>query len=452
MMSKIRIIFRKIVKFFDKKIITPITKFFVWLTEKTKDKGKNFERILSRKSSLVILSLLIAVFIFFYVDTKSTTILETAAEVLYKQPVNVIYNEESYVIEGIPETVDITMIGRKSDLYLAKQLPVDTVDIDLKDLKPGTHKVTLKYKGAIDTINYKLDPSVATVVIYSKMSEVRTVSVDILNQDKLNSKLSISKVEIDRQEVIIKGPQYKLDKVATVKALVDINNIANPKEGTETLSDVQLIAYDEKGVVIDVEIVPSTVTAKVTISSPKKTVPVKVVPTGTVAFGKAISNITSSVESVTIYGDESTLADIKNITVEVDVSGLNSTKKYTATIKKRSGVRYISETSSTVTISVENEVTKEFSDIAINYENLDERYMPNAVDKEDKYTTVIVKGVESVIESLDEKAIKVYVDLKGYTPNNGETIDADVIVECDDVRLSCAPKVKKVSLVITRKS
>lgn len=221
MMSKIRIIFRKIVKFFDKKIITPITKFFVWLTEKTKDKGKNFERILSRKSSLVILSLLIAVFIFFYVDTKSTTILETAAEVLYKQPVNVIYNEESYVIEGIPETVDITMIGRKSDLYLAKQLPVDTVDIDLKDLKPGTHKVTLKYKGAIDTINYKLDPSVATVVIYSKMSEVRTVSVDILNQDKLNSKLSISKVEIDRQEVIIKGPQYKLDKVATVKALVD---------------------------------------------------------------------------------------------------------------------------------------------------------------------------------------------------------------------------------------
>ena len=132
-------------------------------------------------------SLLISVFIFFYVDTKSTTILETSAEVLYKQKVNAIYNEESYVIEGIPETVDITMIGRKSDLYLAKQLPIDEVDIDLKDLKPGTHKVSLKYKGSIDTIDYKLDPSVATVVIYSKMSEARTVSVDILNQDKLNS-------------------------------------------------------------------------------------------------------------------------------------------------------------------------------------------------------------------------------------------------------------------------
>ncbi len=453
-MNKVVSLFRKIARFFDKKIITPITKFFVWLGEKVKSGGKNFEKVFSKKSSLIIISLLISVGIFVYVDRKSTTISETSAEVLYNQTVNAIYNEEAYVIEGIPESVDITMIGRKSDLYLAKQLPVDAVDIDLKDLKEGTHKVTLKYKGAINTINYKLDPSVATVVIYPKVSEKRTVSADVLNQDKLPSTLSISNVEIDRKEVIIKGAQYKIDKVATVKALVDINNIKKPEEGVNVLTgkEVPLIAYDEKGVVIDVEIVPSTVTAKVTISSPKKTVPVKVVPTGTVAFGKAISNITSSVESVTIYGDESTLADIKNITVEVDVSGLNSTKKYTATIKKPSGVRYISETSSTVTISVENEVTKEFSDIAINYENLDERYMPNAVDKEDKYATVIVKGVESVIESLDEKAIKVYVDLKGYTPNNGETIDADVIVECDDVRLSCAPKVKKVSLVITRKS
>ena len=448
MMSKIRIIFRKIVKFFDKKIITPITKFFVWLTEKTKDKGKNFERILSRKSSLVILSLLIAVFIFFYVDTKSTTILETAAEVLYKQPVNVIYNEESNVIEGIPETVDITMIGRKSDLYLAKQLPVDTVDIDLKDLKPGTHKVTLKYKGAIDTINYKLDPSVATVVIYSKMSEVRTVSVDILNQDKLNSKLSISKVEIDRQEVIIKGPQYKLDKVATVKALVDINNIANPKEGTETLSDVQLIAYDEKGTVIDVEIVPSKVTATIEISSPSKVVPIKIIPKGNVSFGKAISNITSSVESVTIYGDEETLSNIKNIEVEVDVTGLDSTKKYTPTIKKPSGVRYISQTSTNVTIDVESESTKELENIQLEYVNLSPNYSPNANSDSDKYVTVVAKGVKSVLDSITEENVKVYVDLKGYGPGKHEV---DVIVEGSDVRVSYTPKVKKVTLIITQK-
>ena len=76
------------------------------------------------------------------------------------------------------------------------------------------------------------------------MSEVRTLTADIVNQDKLNSKLSISKVELDTAEVIIKGAQYQLDKVATVKALVDISKIDNPSVGETTLSDVQLVAYD----------------------------------------------------------------------------------------------------------------------------------------------------------------------------------------------------------------
>jgi YbbR domain-containing protein len=94
--------------------------------------------------------------------------------------------------------------------------------------------------------------------------------------------------------------QYKLNEVATVKALVDINNIANPEEGIITLSDVPIIAYDENGNVVDVEIVPATITATITITSPSKIVPIKIVPTGTVAFGKAISEINSSVSSVTI--------------------------------------------------------------------------------------------------------------------------------------------------------
>lgn len=447
-MNKIKNILKKIIKFLDKKVITPITKFFLLITDKLKNNGKGFEKLFAKKSSLIIISLILSIGIFLYVDTKSTTISETSAEVLYNQKVSAIYNEEAYVIEGIPDAVDITMIGRKSDLYLAKQLPIDTVDIDLKELKEGTHKVSLKYKGAIDTINYKLDPSVVTIVMYPKMSEVRTVSVDLLNQDKLNNKLSISDVEIYRQEVIIKGAQYKLDKVATVKALVDINNISNPEEGTITLTDVQLIAYDEKGVVIDVEIVPHTVSATVTIASPKKTVPVKVVPTGNIAFGKAISNITSTVDSVTIYGDDTTLSNIKNIEVEVDVTGLDSTKRYTATIKKPSGIRFISETTTTITVTAESEVTKEIENIQLEYENLSSNYSINAASDADKYATIILKGVESVLDSIDEKNIKVYVDLKGYGAGRH---DVDVIVEGTDVRVTYTPKVKSVTLIISEK-
>lgn len=446
-MSKFKVFIKRIVRLFDKKLITPVTKFFVWITDKTKNFSTLFERMFSKKSSLVIISLIISIGIFYYVDTKSTTISETSAEVLYNQKVNAIYNEESYVIEGIPESVDITMIGRKSDLYLAKQLPIDTVDIDLKDLKPGTHEVSLKYKGAINSVSYKIDPSIATVIIYSKMSEARTLTYDIVNHDKLNSKLSISKVELDRKEVIIKGPQYKLDKVATVKALVDISKIQDPKVGTIELSDIKLVAYDMKGIIIDVEIVPMTVTATIEITSPSKVIPVKIVPEGKVAFGKAISKITSSVESVTIYGDEETLANIKSIDVPVNVEGLDSHKKQTLTIKKPAGIREISEVSTTVIIDVESEASKEIENIQLEYINLDENYSPNANSDDDKYVTVVVKGVKSIIDEIDESDIKVYVDLKGYGPG---THDVDVIVEGNDVRVSYEAKVSKVTWIISK--
>ena len=61
------------------------------------------------------------------------TLTETSAEVIYNQPVNYVYNQEAYVVEGLPESVDITLIGRDSDLYLARQLSTHDVTIDLSD-------------------------------------------------------------------------------------------------------------------------------------------------------------------------------------------------------------------------------------------------------------------------------------------------------------------------------
>ena len=161
--------FKKIGKFIDKKIILPIAKFFVGISNKFKGNGRSFEKILTRKPGLIIVSLVIALGVFFIADTKSTSLIETSAEVLYDQPISATYNEEAYVVEGLPETVDITLIGRKSDVYLAKQLPTNDITVDLTGLKPGVHKVNLKYKKALSSVEYKLDPSVATIVIYEKV-------------------------------------------------------------------------------------------------------------------------------------------------------------------------------------------------------------------------------------------------------------------------------------------
>ena len=300
-------LFSKIILFFDKFIISPITRVILKIMELSKSWAKSLDRISGRKATLLIVSLLLAFVVFIYIDNESNVMIDQYAEILYDQPVSAVYNEELYVVDGLPKTVDITLIGQRRHIFLAKQSPSKGVSVDLTGLKPGNHKVTLKYTQRLKSLDYKLDPSQVNVTIYQKVSENRNLGYDILHQDKLDSKLSISNVEIDRNDVIIKGAQYKIDKVASVKALLDVNNIPNPKAGNITVKDIPLVAYDTDGKIVDVEIVPKTVTANVTITSPSKEVPIRVVPKGNLAFGKSIKTITPSISTVTVYGDQNVI-------------------------------------------------------------------------------------------------------------------------------------------------
>ncbi len=444
-LSKIGKVFRKIGLFFDKLLIAPITRLILKITDFFKNNAKNFDRITGKKSTLLIVSLILAFGVFVLIDRESNVMIDQYAEILYNQPVTAVYNEELYVVEGLPDKVDITLVGQKRHIFLAKQAPSKGVSVDLTGLKPGNHKVTLKYTQRLESLDYKLDPSQVTVTIYEKVSETRSLTVDLLHQDALDSKLSISNVELDRNEVTIKGAAYKLKKVATVKALVDAKKIPN-KSGDINLKDVQLVAYDTDGKIVDVEIVPKTVTAKVTVTSPSKEVPIKVVPTGDLAFGKSIKSIEPSVSSVTLYGGADVLDKIEQLEVKINVDGLEDDKEFNVTLDKPNGVNELSTKTIKVKVTVDKSIKKEFKNISVTVENLDSKYKAQALTEDDRQVTVIVSGSESIVNAIDTSSIRAYVDLKDYTV--GEW-DVPVQVTGNDLKLSYESKVRKVKIRIT---
>ncbi len=444
---------KKIILFFDKWLITPITKLILLITDFVKDHGREIEKFINKKQTLIVLSLIFAFAVFVLVDQNSNTILNKSAEVLYNQPVTAEYNEEAYVIEGLPETVDITLIGRTSDLYLARQYTSSlSVSVDLRGLTPGSHKVKLNYTQglkALKSIDYKIDPSSANIVVYEKVSETRELDYDILHKDKLDNTLILDSVDLSRNDVIIKGASYKLKQVATVKALVDIDDINNPKVGTFTLKEIPLIAYDSDGKPVDVEIVPNSVDAQIKITSPSKEVPLQIIPKGDLAFGKSIKEFTPSISKVTIYGDESVINSIESIPVEIDVTNLSSSKTFNVNIDKPSGVRSISSKTVSIKVTLDDVITKEFTNMGISVENLNSNFKAYAINKEDREVTVVVKGSSNVVNNLDSKTIKVTVDLSSYT-TPGE-YDVDVKVTGDDLKLSYESKTKKVKIKIEEK-
>ena len=176
--------FKGIFRVFDKFLITPITKFFIRITDFVKDNSKGAEKFLNNKQTLIVLSLIFALGVFYVVDQNSNAIINQSAEILYNQPVTAEYNEEAYVIEGLPETVDITLIGRSSDIYLAKQYPTNEVSVDLRDLKPG-NAIGLAWTSmggatlTIESIRVSEKKDSGTINVTGQLGDVMTESVQI---------------------------------------------------------------------------------------------------------------------------------------------------------------------------------------------------------------------------------------------------------------------------------
>lgn len=415
----IYVILESIYKLIDKIIIMPISRLVYNITKVSKSKNVDLNKYLSKPNFLIYLSLILALIAFLLIDNKVVNLVENEAEIIKNIPVNIIYNEEAFVVENVPEEVDITITGRKSDIYLAKQLGDFRVELDLsKYTEPGTYKVKFTYSKSIESVNYNLDPSYVTVTIKDKVSEVHSVTYDLINDD-LDGKLSVNKVTLDSNEVIIKGSQDVLDKIASVKALVDVTDSKYDSAGTYEISNIPLVAYDKKGKIVEnVEIVPSTLSGTVELKSYKQSVPLNITTTGKLVSGRAIASLTinnASSYTVDIYGEENDIKKITSVPVDINIDGLGkeSTKTYNVTINKPNGVRYISTKNVTINVTFgdEEQKTIDIHDIGFKDGSIPDGYTANIISN--SATSVQVKGVKSNISNITESDINAYVDLSG---------------------------------------
>ena len=431
--------FLAIYRVIDKLIVTPISRLIFSVREYLRSKNFKLDYILNRPNFMIYVSLILAVFVFLLIDSRVITLVESEAEVITNVPVTVNYNEEAYVVEGIPKTVDIVLIGRKSDIYLAKQLGTNNVILDLSDYEArnSSYRVYLSYTKSIDSIDYKLDPSYVTVTIKDKISVTKTIDYDLINEQYLSEELSVESVSLNRSEVVVKGSEDAISEIASVKALIDLSDDALTDVGSFEIDNIRLVAYDSRGEVLDnIEIVPNTLSATITLDTYSKSVPISVRTTGHLVTGKAIASIlinNSNNYTVTIYGDEEQISNIDDVpvTINVDGEGANSTRNYNVTISRPTGVRALSDNNASITVTFGDEVQKEVQVSNVSSRNLGSGYTANI--RGTSSIPVIVKGVQSVIDEVDEDSIRAYIDLEGYTP--GE-YDVEVKIENDDPRLN----------------
>ncbi|ASF37783.1 hypothetical protein CEH05_01065 [Halobacillus halophilus] len=266
-------------------------------------------------------------------------------------PLEIRFDSEEYVVSGLPQEVSVTVEGQASVVTPVVRQKNFTVFVDLNGLGPGVHEVSLQHSGISNQLSVSLKPKTIEVTIEEKVSEDFEVKVDYLNESRLGSELVLEEPTVQPEMATITGSSSVVDRVASVKAVVDVGSAQSSLEDVEAPVKV----YDEQGNELNVLVDPTTVIVNVPLSKRKKEVPVQVTPKGGAPEGVVVNSVTTSTETVTLYGPEDVLAVINKLEeIPVDITEVTEDQTQEVEIPVPNGVTSVEPEKLEVEIDVED--------------------------------------------------------------------------------------------------
>lgn len=372
------------------------------------------DKVLFNEKYSKVVSLVLAVLLYAIVnyDALSTSFQSSLRYSKTLSDVTVLakYNSDTFEISGLPEKVDVILTGDAANVTSAANAENGTVICDLDGLTEGEHEIKLTTEGYGNNVNVVVNPTNVNVVMKKKTTRQFDISYDFINQDKMEQIYSAGTPEFEYTKINVRASKDTLDSIAFVKALIDVSG-----QSADFEQDAVLVAYDSSGKPVNADIVPNTVHVKVPVTSPNKSVNIQVQVSGEVPDGKAIDSITMDQQTVTIYGSETTLANIDQVVVTLDAGTLTKDSTVLRPIVLPAGVTSATNTQVTMNITLADAEEKTIDDIPINVINNNKHYKASQPDNKTT-TSVTVKGTKNNIDKLAADDINVYIDMKDVQP------------------------------------
>lgn len=315
-----------------------------------------------------LISLLVSILLFGYVYSEnyglSTTnrndaISTLRSETISNLPIQINMDTDRYFISGLPETVMLNISGPESVIVQtlsASDFNIVTEDLDL--LGPGRHTVQLRVENLSEELTYQIVPSRVNVQIEEKVTIESSVEVRF-DTDAVNDAYISKEPILNRESVIITGPASTVERIDRIYVRVPSEN-----EITSTLKDTYVVQVeDEARNKLNVVVDPQEIEVQIPVEPYEKTVPIRLVQTGTPVSGKKYQLSLARTENVVLTGNQKLLADVDEVVVEVDVSAIRSTVAVTAAVLPLdlAGTDVVPKQVE-VNVTVENTQTEETSD------------------------------------------------------------------------------------------
>ncbi|WP_144494950.1 CdaR family protein [Bacillus pumilus] len=322
-------------------------------------------------------------------------------------PVKAYYDDEKYVVTGVPQTVNVTIKGSTSAVKTARQTKNFEIYADMQNLSTGTHKVELKARDVSKGLTLSINPSVTTVTIQEKTTAEFPVETEFYNQNKIKDGYSPEQPIVNPKKVTVTGSKDVIDKISVIKAFVNLEDVDQQIE-----KEAKLTVYDSSGNELPVELSPSVVNITVPISSPSKKVPFKIERTGSLPDGISISSIETSPSEVTVYGSQKVLDSLDFIDgVKLDLSKIKDDTEIDADIPMPDGVKKVSPETVKIKVKVATAQEKKIDNVPISIVGLSKDLTSDFVSPTSGRLTLTAKGSKSAIDKLKASDVEAYINV-----------------------------------------
>ena len=380
-----------------------VLRFFRWVSTL-------IDRLIFSNRYLGVFALLIAALAFFMVnyDRQNFATALSSARSLENVNLTARYNSETFEVSGLPSSCKVIITGDAANVNNAASRN-GTCLISLEGYTEGTHLVQVTATGFGDGVTTTVIPNEVQITLKKKTTRQFDLTYDYINQSMLDSKYILgSPTFTSGTKINIRASQDTLNSISLVKALIDVAG----QTGDFTV-EAPLVAYDRNGNRVDAEIVPSTVTAEVSLSSPSKTVPINLRVTGEAPAGFAIDSLSMDKQTTVIYAPEDILNSVDAVTVNLDLSTIVSNSDITVPVTLPSGVSSSDVTMVSLKVTLTASTSKVLQNVPILYRNNDANLGASEADA--MYVNVTVTGSESNIAAVTANDFSVYIDVKECT-------------------------------------
>lgn len=330
------------------------------------------------------------------INTQSLTDKDYSYEVVDGGKISVTVSGPKSVVTDL-KTSDISATADLSKVTAF----TDYVDIQVQVIKDGQ---VLN--------NVEAVPRTSALKLSIENRDTKTLSLDVNTTGSTASGYTVASTSSSPTYIKVTGPTSLLESVAALSVNVDVSGA---KEDISTSADVKMLDEDGNEIVNDaLELSCTKADINVDIAR-MKTVSITAKTSGTPADGYIITDTILSQASAVITGSDDLLGKVDTITIpsqNINADGLSADKTYTFRLSDyvTSGIKFVSDSSLTVTVKIAQKATKQISLSAseITLNNIQTGFNAQVMQG----ITFTVTGNDNVLSAVSASDVKAGIDLK----------------------------------------